>query len=1124
MTRILDTVINDGEAIVSGTHTSLSTTITLLAGERAKLPDITDKACNLVWYLASKYDRPKDDPNSEVVRYTATSGTNDIIVTRAQEGTTATAKNLSSTGYRLVSVLTAKMIVDIEMNLSKMKTTYVVGPAGSGVEYECDGTNDEIQIQEAIDDCNTAGGGTVQFLVGTYNVGTYIILKSNVILEGTKGLSIIKRASADTTHKVIYNESANAASNFRIRNLVIDHNETAPVALRRSIWLDGCSNFNIENVKFINVSKESLTLVGCYNFGVENIDTYSADKILTSDGFNFYSCYNFFVDKCYFEVGDDGVGIRSCYNGQITNITRTGAPGGGAVKFGTGGLATDNHDINVDNVIDTNGTGYTVSFIGTSGKDAIATSYNLNVNNIIGISNKSVVYISGSPVLQDGTTFTFKNISISNIKGLNCSGPSISSSSLYNVKNIVFSNGHLENTQAQRLIKLSNGNDVTFRDFYLKGTGSDGMLIGNPTSGLPDNIKLENVLFDSCGSNGLYIGNATTNMHISIKRCEFRNNTSDGIEYLDSSNFIEIEDCKFSGNGGYAINNVTNSRIKTYNCEFNNNTSGAFVTNPIMAQNNYGTDITDASLFSRSRFLANLTAYTDICRSPLDTTASNVFHRNMTAADTAGAVVAMVQEHAGDDQDVLSMKQDGSGRAIYIDHNYNSNALYIEAANSSAAVLNINCVDHTVPAILTTGYLESAKLKINQDNDEYGIDIDSEATTKAGIHIVTGQGATAARFLSNSECYTDLATDITNATANNIFYRNLDAASTNCPLAMFFQDHATDDQDVVNIRQDGTGKGLFIDQNKNNYGIHIDSEATTKAGLQIDMANVGYVGFATNGVVTAAKFNALVLTSATVGFTIAGGTTSKTLTVPLDASVSGTNTGDVTLAATNHGLGLSGQVITLGTPSTLTASTTNAVTTTTHTHAITGFSTIVKTGIAKISGGNKQYGVPGNAFNTVTTLAPTVNRLYYYPVKIPYAVTLTDYMFEVTVAPASDGNIRFGIYAADADMQPTGNPIWDSGSIAVASTFTGIKNGTGLSIVLPPGMYLMCYNTDQAMTLRFLQTPSNSIYTVMGTSPFIYGFYEAQAYGAFSSPGTVWTNLSRTSSGTAHNIFWQWTE
>jgi len=57
---------------------------------------------------------------------------------------------------------------------------------------------------------------------------------------------------------------------------------------------------------------------------------------------------------------------------------------------------------------------------------------------------------------------------------------------------------------------------------------------------------------------------------------------------------------------------------------------------------------------------------------------------------------------------------------------------------------------------------------------------------------------------------------------------------------------------------------------------------TTISGTTLNMSSTA----------TATKFNNLTLTAASVGFTIAGGTTSKTLTVPLDATVSGTNTGD----------------------------------------------------------------------------------------------------------------------------------------------------------------------------------------------------------------------------------------
>ena len=64
------------------------------------------------------------------------------------------------------------------------------------------------------------------------------------------------------------------------------------------------------------------------------------------------------------------------------------------------------------------------------------------------------------------------------------------------------------------------------------------------------------------------------------------------------------------------------------------------------------------------------------------------------------------------------------------------------------------------------------------------------------------------------------------------------------------------------------------------------------------------------------------------------------LSLTAAATIGGTNTGDVSLA-TDHGLSLTGQVLAMGTPSTCTAATTNAVTTTTHTHAITGFLTAV---------------------------------------------------------------------------------------------------------------------------------------------------------------------------------------
>lgn len=65
------------------------------------------------------------------------------------------------------------------------------------------------------------------------------------------------------------------------------------------------------------------------------------------------------------------------------------------------------------------------------------------------------------------------------------------------------------------------------------------------------------------------------------------------------------------------------------------------------------------------------------------------------------------------------------------------------------------------------------------------------------------------------------------------------------------------------------------------------------------------------GAITPSTVNGLTLTAQTTGFTIAGGTSSKTLTVSNNANVSGTNSGDVGLSGEDY-LSISGQTITAG--------------------------------------------------------------------------------------------------------------------------------------------------------------------------------------------------------------------
>ena len=110
---LLDPVVNFGEVLVSTGYSAGATTVVLSAGEGAKLPDpSTDGAFNLVWWDFLHYLDPANDPNREIVRCTARV-TDTLTVARAQEGTTGTTKNTVGATYKMMLVLTKKVVDDM---------------------------------------------------------------------------------------------------------------------------------------------------------------------------------------------------------------------------------------------------------------------------------------------------------------------------------------------------------------------------------------------------------------------------------------------------------------------------------------------------------------------------------------------------------------------------------------------------------------------------------------------------------------------------------------------------------------------------------------------------------------------------------------------------------------------------------------------------------------------------------------------------------------------------------------------------------------------------------------------------------------------------------------------------
>ncbi len=113
----LDARKNFAIAAVNTGYDDVETSIVLETGKGARFPDVsTEGQYNLVYWNMTDYNDPSDDPYREIVRVVGISG-DTLTITRAQEGTVASDKNLAGKVYAVANGVTEKMIDDIEEEL-----------------------------------------------------------------------------------------------------------------------------------------------------------------------------------------------------------------------------------------------------------------------------------------------------------------------------------------------------------------------------------------------------------------------------------------------------------------------------------------------------------------------------------------------------------------------------------------------------------------------------------------------------------------------------------------------------------------------------------------------------------------------------------------------------------------------------------------------------------------------------------------------------------------------------------------------------------------------------------------------------------------------------------------------
>jgi hypothetical protein len=160
---------------------------------------------------------------------------------------------VASTAETIAGTVTNKGVTPLSLNTLVELFAYNVkvryGAVGNG------STDDTTAVQDAIDEANSAGGGTVFFPKGTYIVSG-LTLYSNVHLDGVGRGSVIKLKNSANTDVIVSDgfsgltggTTTGGISGFKLSNLTIDGNR----ANNSSGWCLRVygSNYTVDNVHF----------------------------------------------------------------------------------------------------------------------------------------------------------------------------------------------------------------------------------------------------------------------------------------------------------------------------------------------------------------------------------------------------------------------------------------------------------------------------------------------------------------------------------------------------------------------------------------------------------------------------------------------------------------------------------------------------------------------------------------------------------------------------------------------------------------------------------------------------------------------------------------------------------
>lgn len=252
----------------------------------------------------------------------------------------------------------------------------------TNVDYLCDGTADEVQIEAAVA-ALPSGGGRIVLMEGLFTIGAAVDLtKSSVTVEGQGTATIIKLADATNVNCINVGAGVTAYNHIKIKNLKVDGNVANQTTGGHGVNINtGASYTEIDNC----------WIVDCYTANIYDAggdQTYIHDNHLDNSNNSYANIEG---------VGDNARIIGNHLNdGVYANIS---------IYNGAGGLGATNGCVVANNVCTNSGgfgienanwaTDITGNFITTFASNGIKSTLpaNISANSIIVDSNPSAACI-----------------------------------------------------------------------------------------------------------------------------------------------------------------------------------------------------------------------------------------------------------------------------------------------------------------------------------------------------------------------------------------------------------------------------------------------------------------------------------------------------------------------------------------------------------------------------------------------------------------------------------------------------------------------------------------------------------------------------------------------------------